>query len=412
MTVRTLPELLSEEVARDPHAFYAQLRAESPVHYDRSVDGFLVSRYEDVAKIYRDANFTTRSYAWQLEPVHGRTLLQMDGREHSRRRAVVNPHFRSKGLDRWMPVLARNAATVLEDLARRNADRLVSTVDGSDAVDLMSDFANYFPVYVIADMLGLDREDHPMFHRWYTTVVRVISNLGRDPELVAEGERTRAEIREFMIPLFEQRRREPGEDLISELATAEVDGFQMSAEEVCAYISLLLVAGAETTDKTFGSLFANLLEDRRRWERVCTDRSLLTKAVAETLRYSPPTQINTRETAVATEIAGTEIPGGATVLTLIGSANRDERRYENPDVFDLDRDDLAADTAFTGAADHLAFGGGRHFCLGAMLARAELQVGAEVFMDRYPQMRLDGARVADVGVKMRGPRAVRVRLAP
>jgi len=412
MTVRMLPELLSEEVAHDPHAFYAELREHAPVHYDASVGGYLVSRYDDVARIYRDATFTTRSYAWQLEPVHGRTLLQMDGREHSRRRAVVNPHFRGKGLDRWMPVLAGNAATVVDDLARRSVDRLVDDLDDSAPVDLMTDFANYFPVFVIADMLGLERADHPMFHRWYTTVVRVISNLGRDPELIAEGARTKAEIREFMVPLFEQRRLDPGDDLISELATAEVDGFQMTAEEVCAYISLLLVAGAETTDKTFGSLFANLLEVPERWERVLADRSLLTKAVAETLRYSPPTQINTRETAEDVEIAGVEIPRGATVLTLIGSANRDERRYASPDVFDLDRADLAADTAFSGAADHMAFGGGRHFCLGAMLARAELHIGAQTFMDRYPRLRLAGPRPADVGVKMRGPRNVPVRLSP
>jgi cytochrome P450 len=412
MTVRSLPVLLSDEVAADPHAFYAELRAASPAHYDDSVGGYLVSRYEDVARIYRDPTFTTRSYAWQLEPVHGRTLLQMDGREHSRRRAVASPHFRGKGLDRWLPVLASNAAMVIDQLVERNAHRLVDRLDQDEPIDLMTEFANYFPVYVIADMLGLDRGDHATFHRWYTTVVRVISNLGRDPELIEEGRRTRAEIREFFVPLFERRRREPGEDLISALATAEVDGFRMTAEEVCAYVSLLLVAGAETTDKTFGSLFANLLEEPERWERVRADRELLTMAVAETLRFSPPTQINTRETAEATTVGAVEIPRGATVLTLIGSANRDPNRFRDPDRFDLDREDLAPNTAFTGAADHLAFGAGRHFCLGAMLARGELHVGTEAFLRRYPGLRLAGPRPPDVGVKMRGPSSVPVRLRP
>lgn len=405
-----LPLLMSEEVAADPLAFYAELRATTAAHYDESVDGFLISGHEDVSRVYRDPIFTTRSYAWQLEPVHGRTLLQMDGTEHSRRRALVSPFLRGKGLERWMGVVARNAAAVVDDLAAANAARLVDALDPARPVDLMTDFANYFPVYVIADMFGLEHSDHPMFHRWYTTVVRVISNLAREPELVEEGRRTREEIREFMVPLFEERRRNPGEDMISALAIAEIDGFQMSAEEVCAYISLLLVAGAETTDKTFGSMFANLLEDPERWRRVRDDRDLVINAIAETLRYSPPTQINTRETSEATVIGGVEIPEDATVVTLIGSANRDPQRFANPDTFDLTRPDLDAERAFSGAADHLAFGAGRHFCLGAMLARAELTTAANLFMDRYPEMALLGNRPRDVGVKMRGPEHVDVLL--
>lgn len=409
----SLPTLLSEEVAADPHAFYAELRATGSAVFDDSVDGYLVSRYADVARVYRDPVFTTRSYGWQLEPVHGRTLLQMDGTEHSKRRALATPYFRGKGLEQWMGVMARNAGSVIDELAAKTARRLVDDLDAGGNADLMADFANYFPVYVIADMLGLEQSDHEMFHRWYTTVVRVISNLGRDPGLIEEGKRTRAEIREFVVPLFEQRRAEPGSDLISALATAEVDGFQMTAEEVCAYVSLLLVAGAETTDKTFGSLFANLLEDRTVWERVRADRSLLDMAVAETLRFSPPTQINTRETSEATAIGDVEIPAGATVMTLIGSANRDPERFAHPDRFDLDRDDLSAAKAFSGAADHLAFGGGRHFCLGAMLARAEMHIGTEAFMDRFPDLALAGdRRPPDVGVKMRGPASVPVLLGP
>ncbi|GAA4535932.1 MULTISPECIES: cytochrome P450 [Nonomuraea] len=411
MTDRGLPELLSPEVAADPHAFYRRLRAEAPVVWDESVRAYLVSRYEDVARVYKNPVFSTKAYEWQLEPVHGKTILQMDGTEHARHRALVSPAFRGKSLDRLHPMLMRNAGAVVEEIVLRAATDLAGELAGRRDVDLVRDFANYFPVYVIADLLGFDKEDHPRFLRWYTAVIRVISNLGRDPEIIAEAAAIRAEISEFVTPFIAERRANPGEDLLSVLATAEIDGEPLADDEIRAYVSLLLTAGAETTDKTFASLFRNLLADPGQFERIRHDRSLVVKAVAETLRFSPPTQINTRETTEDVELGGVLIPAGSTVLVLIGSANRDDRRYADPDRFVLERDDLDATKAFSGAADHLAFGSGRHFCLGAMLAKAELEIGVNLFLDRFPEMRLaDPEAASDVGLKMRGPRTVPVTL--
>lgn len=406
-----MPELLSPEVAKDPHAFYRRLRAEAPVHFDRSVNGYLVSRYADVSRIYKDPVFTTRAYEWQLEPVHGRTILQMDGAEHAKRRALVTPFFRGKGLDKWLAMMARNAAAVVDETVARVAQDLTDPLTANSDIDLVTDFANYFPVYVIADILGFDKRDHAMFHRWYTSVIQVISNIGRDPDVFANAAKTRAEIASFVLPIVLERRENPGTDLLSLLATAQIDGEHLSDEEVVAYVSLLLTAGAETTDKTFASLFRNLLADDSQIGAVRQDRTLVTNAVAETLRFSPPSQINTRETAEDVEVAGTPIPQGSTVLVLIGSANRDAERFTRPDEYDLARPDLNVQTAFSGAADHLAFGAGRHFCLGAMLAKAELTIGVELFLDRFPGLALvDRAEATDVGVKMRGPASVRVRL--
>lgn len=406
-----LPELLSPEVAADPHAFYRRLRAEAPVHFDRSVNAVLVSRYADVAHVYRDPVFTTKAYEWQLEPVHGRTILQLDGTEHAKRRALVTPFFRGKGLDGWLAMMARNAAAVVDETVTRVAADLVEPLDGRREADLVRDFAHYFPVYVIADILGFDKSDHAMFHRWYTAVITVISNIGRDPDVFASAAKTRAEIAAFVRPIVLARRADPGPDLLSLLATAEVDGEHLSDEEVVAYVSLLLTAGAETTDKTFASLFRNLLADPTQIGAVRQDRSLVTHAIAETLRFSPPSQINTRETAADVEIAGTPIPKGSTVMVLIGSANRDADRFTRPDTYDLRRTDLNVTKAFSGAADHLAFGAGRHFCLGALLAKAELTIGVDLFLDRFPDLALvDPSAATDVGVKMRGPTSVRVRL--
>lgn len=411
MTDRALPQLLSPEVAADPHAFYRRLRAEAPVVWDDSVRAYLVSRYEDAAHVYRNPAFSTRAYGWQLEPVHGKTILQMDGTEHARHRALVSPAFRGRSLERMHPLLMRNAAAVIDGVVLRAAEELASPLGGRGRADLVRDFANYFPVYVIADLLGFDKEEHPRFLRWYTSVVRVISNLGRDPQIMAEAKEVRAEISAFVTPYIAERRADPGEDLLSTLATAEIDGEPLGDDEIRAYVSLLLTAGAETTDKTFASLFRNLLAEPGQFERLREDRSLVVPAIAETLRFSPPTQINTRETTEDVELAGVSIPAGSTVLVLIGSANRDDRRYADPDRFVLGRDDLDASKAFTGAADHLAFGSGRHFCLGAMLARAELEIGVNLFLDRFPDMRLaDPEAAVDVGLKMRGPRTVPVTL--
>jgi cytochrome P450 len=406
-----IPDLLSPEVAANPGEFYKRLRKESPVHFDSSVNAYLISRFEDVVGVYREPIFSTKAYAWQLEPVHGRTILQMDGREHSKRRAIVAPSVRGEGLERWMPIFMRDASDVIDDIVRRSAEHLSEQFDEDRPVDLVTEFANYYPVNVIADMLGLDKSDHDMFHGWYTSVIRVISNLGRDPEILLEAERTRKEIGEFMIPLIEERRNKPGKDMVSLLVNAEVDGESMSVEEIRAYVSLLLTAGAETTDKTFASLMRNLLQSPESIGAVKADRTLTTNAIAETLRFSPPTQINTREVTEDIEVAGVTIPEGSTVLALIGSANHDEARFLNPDTFDMFRADLNVRTAFTGAADHVAFGTGRHFCLGALLARSELETGVNVLLDRFPDIRLaPGADTSDVGLKMRGPRSVEVLL--
>src|SRR5690606_27080760 len=147
----------------------------------------------------------------------GKTILQMDGTEHARHRALVSPAFRGKSLERLHPMLLRNAAAVVDEVVLRTAEELAAPLAGRHRVDLVRDFANYFPVYVIADLLGFDKEDHPRFLRWYTAVIRVISNLGRDPEILAEAAQVRAEISAFVTPFIAERRANPGEDLLSVL---------------------------------------------------------------------------------------------------------------------------------------------------------------------------------------------------
>lgn len=396
------PDILSAEFAADPYSAYRVLREHAPLLWHEPTQSYVVSRYVDVERVFRDEVFTTSNYDWQLEPVHGRTILQLSGREHAVRRALVAPAFRGRELqEKFLPVIERNAAELIDGF------RTTGTVD------LVADFATHFPVNVIVDMLGLDKADHARFHGWYTSIIAFLSNLSQDPEVTEAGLRTRAEFAEYMIPIVRQRRAHLGDDLLSTLCRAEVDGTQMSDEDIKAFCSLLLTAGGETTDKAVASLFANLLRNPDQLAAVRDDRRLVGRAFAETLRHTPPVHMIMRQPAQDVELSGGVVPAGSTVTSLIGSANRDERRYRDPDTFDIFRDDLDADTAFSAAAGHLAFALGRHFCVGALLAKTEVEVATNRLLDAMPDVRLaDGFEVAERGVFTRGPASLPLVFTP
>jgi pulcherriminic acid synthase len=399
-----LPDILSPEFAADPYPAYAVMREREPLIWHEATNSYIVSRYEDVERIFKDkkSEFTTDNYDWQVEPVHGRTILQLSGREHAVRRALVAPAFRGSDLrENFLPVIERNSRD------------LIDTFRTAGSADIVSDYATRFPVNVIADMLGLDKADHSRFHRWYTAVIAFLGNLAGDPEVTAAGERTRVEFADYMIPIIQERRERPGQDLLSTLCAAEVDGVRMSDEDIKAFCSLLLAAGGETTDKAIASILANLLTHPEQLAAVRADRSLIPAAFAETLRYTPPVHMIMRQSAVDVEVSGGTIPAGATVTCLIGAANRDERRFSRPERFDIFRDDLSTTSAFSAAADHLAFALGRHFCVGALLAKAEVETGVNHLLDAMPDLRLaDGFDPVEQGVFTRGPQSLPVRFTP
>ncbi|KUN18721.1 cytochrome P450 [Streptomyces corchorusii] len=399
-----LPDILSPEFAANPYPAYAEMREKEPLIWHEATQSYIISRYEDVERVFKDkkAEFTTDNYNWQLEPVHGKTILQLSGREHAVRRALVAPAFRGSDLQqKFLPVIERNSR------------ELIDAFRHTGSADIVNDYATRFPVNVIADMLGLDKADHARFHGWYTAVIAFLGNLSGDPEVAAAGERTRVEFAEYMLPVIRERRANPGDDLLSTLCAAEVDGVRMSDEDIKAFCSLLLAAGGETTDKAIAGILANLLSHPDQLAAVRADRSLIPAAFAETLRYTPPVQMIMRQSATDVEVTGGTIPAGATVTCLIGAANRDERRYRDPDRFDIFRDDLATTSAFSAAAGHLAFALGRHFCVGALLAKAEVEVGLNQLLDAMPDLRLaDGHDLVEQGVFTRGPKTLPVRFTP
>ena len=403
-TAQQVPDILSPEFAANPYPAYRAMRESAPLIWHEPTNSYLISRYEDVERAFKDREsvYTTENYNWQIEPVHGKTILQLSGREHAVRRALVAPAFRGSDLQqKFLPVIERNARELIDGFRHKGE------------ADLVDAFATRFPVNVIADMLGLDKADHARFHGWYTSVIAFLGNLAGDPEVAAAGERTRTEFAAYMIPIIQRRREHLGDDLLSTLCAAEVDGVRMSDEDIKAFCSLLLAAGGETTDKAIASIFANLLVHPEQLAAVREDRSLVDRAFAETLRYTPPVHMIMRQTAGEVTVSGGTIPAGATVTCLIGAANRDGDRYREPDRFDIFRDDLTTTTAFSAAADHLAFALGRHFCVGALLAKAEVETGVNQLLDAMPDMRLaDGFVPSEQGVFTRGPKSLPVRFTP
>jgi cytochrome P450 len=399
---KDIPAILSEEFAADPYPAYRAMRDEAPLMWYEPMQSWILSRYEDVAAAFRDPTYTTENYAWQLEPVHGRTILTMSGQEHAVRRALVAPAFRGNMLrDKFYPVIEHNAADLIDGFR------------ATGKVDLVHDFARRFPVNVIVDMLGLDKANHERFQVWYGSIIAFLGNLSQDEDVAAAGMRTHDEFQEYMIPVIRDRRQNLGEDLLSKLCAAEVDGTSMSDEDIKAFCSLLLAAGGETTDKAIASLFKNLLEHPAQLAAVRKDRDLIPRAFAETLRYSPPVQMIMRQPAEDVTVAGGTIPAGSTVTCLIGAANRDERRYAEPDRFDLFREDLNVTSAFSAAADHLAFALGRHFCVGALLAEAEVVTGTNQLLDAMPDVRLaPGYTPVEAGLFTRGPVDLPVEFTP
>jgi cytochrome P450 len=369
----------------DPHATYRRLRAEQPV---AGVGlpfgtGYLVTRYDDVVEVLRDGMlYSSRSNAKGIGLVMGRTILEMDGKEHARHRNIISMAFVPRAL-------GADLRATIERLAQRLIDAFVR--DGR--ADLVEDFAKTFPLRVIAHVIGVPIEDYDTFQRWSLAVIGFTSD---PPAGFAAAEA----LVDFLRPIVERRRLEPCGDLLSTLVHAEVDGERLSEEEILGFLKLLMPAGAETTYRLIGSTLFALLHHPAQLEAVRADRARVRLAIEETLRWESPVQLASRETTVPTSLGGVDLPAGAQVLACLGAANRDERHFPDPDRFDIDRH----------ADDHVAFGFGRHFCLGSHLARLEATTALNAILDRLPNLRLDSAHSCQVvGLAFRSPDRLPVR---
>lgn len=382
------PDILSADHDRDPYASYRVLREHYPVHFDEGTGTWLVTRYEDCVALLKSKEATTESYAHQIEPVHGRTMITMDGKEHSTHRSLITPVFHRDGLRSFVPAIEETAQHLIDPLIERETAAVRAGERERGQADLVTDFIRQFPASVMEKVLDLPADHHHDFVRWYRAIADFIGNMGGDEGPRERGLRARQELTDYFLPLIQERRNGTGQDLITKMCHASFEGEAFTDEEIRAFVSLMITAGGETTDSGLGAMMVLLLQHPEQLRAVYEDRSLVVAAFAETLRHSTSVHVAGRQAAVDIELPGGTIPAGGVITCFVAAANRDPERFADPDAFDIFRSDNDVERAFSANADHLAFGAGRHFCVGAMLARSEVERATNLILDRMGDLQM------------------------
>ncbi|MFJ9581686.1 cytochrome P450 [Streptomyces sp. NPDC101191] len=404
------PELFTWEFATDPYPAYAWLREHAPVHRAKlpsGVEAWLVTRYADARQALADQRLS-KNPAHHDEPAHakGKTgipgerkaelmthLLNIDPPDHTRLRRLVSKAFTPRRVAEFAPRV------------QELTDRLIDGFAERGEADLIHEFAFPLPIYAICDLLGVPGEDQDDFRDWAGMMIR----HGGGPR--GGVARSVKKMRGYLAELIHKKREEPGDDLISGLIKASDHGEHLTENEAAAMAFILLFAGFETTVNLIGNGMYALLRHPGQRERLqeslaAGETGLLETGVEELLRYDGPVELATwRFATEALTIGGQEIPAGDPVLVVLAAADRDPARFDEPDTLDLARRDN----------QHLGYGHGIHYCLGAPLARLEGQAALATLLTRLPDLRL-GVDPEELrwrgGLIMRGLRTLPVEFTP
>ncbi len=389
------PVLLDAAYDADPFPVYRRLRESFP-KFSHPQLGFVLSRHAQVAAAANHPLLSTECYGPALEPLHGGpTLMQMHGPEHTWRRRLL-----SRGLTGQ--ILKARYVAIVDDVCRQ----LLDTIEPGVSFDFVEKVTKQLPIAVIVRVLGLPTADVPLFHRWYSALVASFANFAGDPAIHRAGEEARDALGAYLIPEIERRFSEPQDDLLSAFCVKDsAESHALSVRDIRAFASLMLLAGGETTDKAIANLFTNLLENPSQLSQLRAEPLREASAICESLRHSPPVHMNMRTVTASVELDGIEFPEGSSVTLLLASANRDERKFTAPDVFDMNRTDSNPSAAFSAASDHVSFGRGAHFCIGAPLAHIEIQTVLRHMLKRFKHWQLT-QDVVHSGTFTRGPKSV------
>jgi len=396
---------LDPQVLNDPYPAYAHLRRHAPVYRVPDHGFFVVSRYADVmnvlrqpdlfssaamgAAVTRPSQFTPdRDQPEPADPEEVVSIVGADGARHTRLRNVVNRGFTP----------GRIAA--LGPRVRAIAESLAAPLIEAGRCEFLEGFAVPLPVMVIAELLGVDPERRDDFRRWAAASVRAVFESVDEDEGKRIGECI-VEMGDYFETVIEERRRKPGDDLVSELVRAEAEHGALTPVEVDNFCFTLLVAGSVTTMHLLGNAMRAFVANPGEHAKLCANPRLIPGAVEEALRFDSPVQMLFRTATEDVELGETKLPQGATLGVLFGSANRDAAVFPEAERFDVTRH----------PKDHIAFGHGVHFCLGAALARLEARTAFEIFVAQLREPQIEGSVRPLSSLVFRGPESLALRFA-
>jgi cytochrome P450 PksS len=374
--------LASPAALADPHPVFHRMRREDPVHRSRTLGAWLVTRHDDVLGGLRDPRLSSdripsildaqvaaddRGRVKDFERTRRAMMVNADGPAHRRLRRLVNPAFTPAAVDAARPMI------------QAAVDRLVDRAGASARLDLVADYAEALPTFVICELLGIPAGDRPSLRTWSDTAAKLLgATRGASSAEASAANGAVLDLERYFLRLIAERRGRPGDDLLSLLIRGEAEG-RMTAEELSAQCQMLLVGGHLTPIDQLANAAHALLTHPEQLRTLRLDPALIAPAIEEVLRYDPPLTFVHRVAAADPELGGARISKGERVLLALAAANRDPAAFPDPDAFDIGR----------AGARHLSFGSGPHACAGGGLARLELEVALLTLFRRLPRLALD-----------------------
>ncbi len=363
----------------DPHPILDELREREPVHYNALMGSYVLTRHEDVTAVLHNRELSVDPRKSKNDSIAGRmraqrlaesdaepSMLFQDPPHHDRLRGLVNKAFTPRAVEAMGPRITEITNELLDGL------------EGRDGFDVIADFSAPLPTIVIAEMLGVDPKDQKKFKTWSDIAIQGF-NPFLSEEKRAQVEKAGREQNDYLVHAIAERRKDRRHDLITGMIEAEEHGEMLSDDEVVTMTQLLLAAGNLTTTDLIGNGVLALLNNPAELEKLRADPSLIVNAVEEMIRYDPPVVQSGRTTLTDTEIRGCPIHAGQSIGVSLAGANHDPSVHPDPHHFDVAREEI----------NHVSFGGGRRYCLGAPLARLEAQTAVLALIQRFPKLRLD-----------------------
>jgi len=353
-------QFVTKERLIDPYPDYKNWRENNPIWWAEDVNAWVVSRYKDVHIVLKNPKLFSSAAMGERDHEISLPLLTDDPPRHTKLRAIMNKAFTSR------------AIKLMENEVRNMSNDLLDKLDISKPVDIAHEFTIPLPISVISQLMGIPFERKDDFKRWSDALTGTGSETEiekRMPEII--------NMRNYFLSLIPLRKESPGDDLISKVVNAEVDGETLDENTIAGFNMLLLIAGNETTTNLLSNMLNHISYNPNIWEELRQNKDLVDAAIEETLRFDSPVHWVSRRATKDTELSGQIIKKGENVFAIMGSANRDSSHYENPDEFRLDRKQNK---------DHHTFGHGIHFCMGAPLARLEGKYALEGLLNRFQEV--------------------------